>query len=98
MPARPSTAKRSIPARLFVLAYKFPKSKIAGVFFFVLVRVYPLAAAGDIAGKIDLRQLSILGERRDPVIDRAVRFVRFSVLYKLRDDVDHLRNMMRRPR
>src|SRR6187431_1421069 len=98
MPARPAAAERRIPAWLFVLAYKLPKSKIAGVFLFVFVRVYPLAATRYIAGKIDLRQLSVLGKRRDPVIDRAVRLVCLSVLDQLRDDIDHLRNMMRRPR
>src|SRR5215204_6470393 len=97
MPAGPPAAERCVPPGFLVLADKFPKSKIAGVLLLVLVRIYPLAAAGDIAGKIDLRQLSILGKRRDPVIDRAVRLVRLSVLYQFGDDVDHFRNMMSRP-
>src|SRR5688572_19304895 len=98
MPAWTAAAERSVPARFLVLADEFPQGKIASVLLLVLVSVDALAAASDIARKIDLRQLSILGKRSDPVIDRAVGFVRLSVLDQLRDDIDHLRNMMRRPR
>src|SRR5688500_434746 len=93
MPTWTSTAKWSVPARLFILADELPKSKIASVLFIVFVRVDPFAAAGNVAREIYLRQLAVLRKRGDAVIDRAVGFICLTVFDQRRDNADHLRNV-----
>lgn len=46
----------------------------------------------------DLRQLAVFRKSRDAVIDRAVGFIGVAVGKQRRYDIDHLRNVMRRPR
>jgi hypothetical protein len=98
MPARAAASEWGVPARFLAGFDQFPKSEIACVLFIVFVRIHPLAAAGDIAGEIDLRELAVIRKGSDAVIDRAVGFIRFAVLDQLRDDLDHLLNMVRRSR
>src|SRR5687767_8112367 len=93
MPTWTSTAKWSVPARLFILADELPKSKIASVLFIVFVSVDTFAPAGDVAGEVYFRKLSVIGKSGDAVVDRAVGFVGTTVFDELRDDLDHLRNV-----
>ncbi len=98
MPARASAPERSIPTRFVIRPDQFPQGKIACVFLVVLVSIDPLRTAGDIARKADLRELAVLGKRRDAVIDRAIGFVRVAVCEQRRDDLDHFGDVMRRTR
>ena len=75
MPPRPPAAEWSIPTWFLVLADQFPKGEITCVLFVVFIGIDALAAAGDIARKIDLRQLAILWKRSDAVIDRPFGFI-----------------------
>jgi hypothetical protein len=98
VPTRPTPSKRCIPARLLILADQFPQRKIACIFLIVFVGVDSFTAAGNISREIDLRQLAVIRKSRYAVIDRTFGFICVPVLKQLRNNVDHLRDMMRRPR
>ena len=67
-PGRPSPIG-ALPGGLFVLL-GFPENEVAGVGFVVFVHVD--ARAGADAAEIVVRELAVLGELRDAVVNRAV--------------------------
>src|SRR5262245_43028699 len=98
MPTRTSASEWCVPTWFLAFVHKFPKCEVAGVLLLVLVGVDAIARTGDVTRETYLRKLAVLRKRSDAVVDRTVRLIRLSVCDQRRDDVDHLRNVMRRTR
>ena len=93
MPARPTRAEGAFPGRFLGLG-RLPKHEVAGVVLFVLVLID--TRAGFDPANIELRQLAIVGEARDAEVRRPVAGVGVTFLCHLRDQVDHLRDVLGR--
>src|SRR5688572_6606747 len=62
VPAGPPTSEFGIPCGLIRTGSRLPQREVARVFFFVLVGIDAFAGPGDVAGKVDLRQLTVFRE------------------------------------
>ena len=98
MPARSAAPDACLPSGFFRFVWRFPESKVPGVFLLVLVRIDAFAATLDVTCQVDLRKFSVFWKGFDPVIDRAVRFISMIALLEFCDQLNHLRNVLRRTR
>jgi hypothetical protein len=76
MPARPAATNGSVPRGFGFARRFFPEREVARVFLFILVGVDSFARARDVAGEVDLRQLSVFGKRSDAIVNGTVRSIR----------------------
>jgi len=94
VPAGPAGADARLPEVLARLR-RFPERKIPRVFFIVLIDVHARASLN--AGQIDLRELPVIGEFGDAVIDRAIACVGEAFLLQALDQRDHVVDMIGSP-
>ena len=94
-PGRPAPPRR-VPGRAHLLVLRLdrlPEHEVAHVVLVVLVRRHALAAAP--GAHVHLRQLAVVRELRDVVVDRAIGHVRQPALLQPADDVDHPLDVVR---
>ena len=93
VPAGAARAERAVPARLAVTA-RLPQHEVAGVILAVLVGVHP--RAGQDAARIEPRELAVIVQAGDAEVGRAAGLVGMAGLRDAPDQLDHLRNVVRR--
>ena len=91
VPSGPSRSEIAFPGRLS-LARALPEHEIAGVLFLVLFVVDP--SPGEVRLGPDARQLAVLGEGRDAVVDRSVAAVGVARVFQALHELHHLRDVV----